>query len=108
MDILSRIKRLAAQKKISIAQLERDLDFSNGSISKWNKTAPSIDKLQAVADYFDISADFLLGREEKKNIVEYDPDIRTLHRAVNDMSPEQRKKAINVWEAVFDDLFGDE
>lgn len=37
--------------------------------------------------------------------IEIDPDIRTLNRAAKDMTPEQRKRAIKILEATFDDLF---
>lgn len=39
---------------------------------------------------------------------EVDPDIRTLNRAAKDMTPEQRKKAIKILEATFDDLFDED
>lgn len=37
--------------------------------------------------------------------VNEDPDIRTLNRVAKDMTPEQRKKAIKILEATFEDLF---
>lgn len=46
MALRDNIKDLAAQKKISVAELERTLGFGNGSISKWNKQSPSADKLK--------------------------------------------------------------
>lgn len=63
MALRDNIKDLAAQKKISVAELERTLGFGNGSISKWNKQSPSADKLKKVADYFGVSVDYLLDRE---------------------------------------------
>ena len=52
---------------ISVAELERTLGFGNGSISKWNKQSPSVDKLNKVADYFDVSVDYLLGRTNTRS-----------------------------------------
>lgn len=46
----------------------------------------------------------LLGDPGDKSTDE-DPDIRTLQRAATKMSPEDRKKAIRILEATFDDLF---
>lgn len=68
MELRNNIKELATQRKISIAELERTLGFGNGSISKWNKQSPSTEKLKKVADYFDVSTDYLLDREPSKNI----------------------------------------
>lgn len=64
--LLERVKLLASEKKMTIAELERKLNFAQGSISKWSKQSPSSERLQKVADYFDVSADYLLGRTEKR------------------------------------------
>ena len=40
MNLRDRIKELANQRKVSVAELERALGFGNGSISKWNKQSP--------------------------------------------------------------------
>lgn len=57
-----RIKDLASAKHFSLAQIERDLKLSNGSISSWKTSNPSSDKLKKVADYFNVTTDYLLGR----------------------------------------------
>jgi len=64
MSLLANIKDLVAEKSMTIAELERHLDFSHGSISKWDKQSPSSERLQKVADYFDVSTDYLLGRSD--------------------------------------------
>lgn len=66
MDIKGRVSELAAAQGITIAELERRVGIANGTIGKWVRQKPSIDTLQKVADYFDVSTDFLLGRNEKK------------------------------------------
>ena len=68
--LLDRVKELSKEKRITIAELERKLDFAQGSISKWNKQSPSSERLQKVADYFDVSADYLLGRTDKRRYFE--------------------------------------
>ena len=65
MGLRDVIKDLAVKKRMSVAELERTLGFGNGSISKWNKQSPSVDKLNKVANYFDVSIDYLLGRPSK-------------------------------------------
>lgn len=68
MELRDNVKELATQRKISVAELERTLGFGNGSISKWDKQSPSAEKLKKIADYFDVSTDYLLDREPSKNI----------------------------------------
>ena len=65
MGIYERIKEIARLKNISIAQIERANDLSNGSISKWSSKAPSADKLAKVARYLNISSDYLLGMTDQ-------------------------------------------
>ncbi|MGN5466611.1 helix-turn-helix domain-containing protein [Lactiplantibacillus plantarum] len=67
MNTYSRIKELADAHKISISELERTLKLSNGSVSKWAKSMPNSKYLTKVADYFDVSTDYLLGRTNKKS-----------------------------------------
>ena len=62
MTILDRIRSLANDRKVTLAELERSLDFSNGSLRKWETSTPSGDKIEKVADYFNVSVDYLLGR----------------------------------------------
>ncbi|PLA90511.1 helix-turn-helix domain-containing protein [Ligilactobacillus salivarius] len=66
MNLRDRIKELSSQRKVSVAELERALGFGNGSISKWNKQSPSTEKLMKVANYFDVSLDYLVGRNNDK------------------------------------------
>lgn len=65
MSVLyQRIKDLTVQNKMSLAELERRLDFSNGIISTWKTGNPSIDKVEKVANFFHVSTDYLLGRDQ--------------------------------------------
>ncbi|WP_125764492.1 helix-turn-helix domain-containing protein [Companilactobacillus hulinensis] len=74
MNAKDRIKALSNQRQITIAELERKLDFSNGTINKWNKQNPSSDKLTQVANYFNVSTDYLLGRTNVKNVADKKPE----------------------------------
>ncbi len=71
MDLYEKIKELAAQKNVSIRQLEEKLGFANATLRRWDKNKPSVDKIQAVAKFFNVSVDYLLGNEEKTEV----PDL---------------------------------
>ena len=73
MDIYGRIKELAYAQKISIRRLEENIGFGNGTINRWAKTTPGVDKLEKVADYFGVSVDYLLGRESKADMIHNAP-----------------------------------
>ena len=68
MNTYEIIKELVKQRLMSVAQLERTLDLSNGSISKWAKSKPNSEPLEKVADYLNVSTDYLLGRTDNPSI----------------------------------------
>jgi repressor LexA len=70
-EITDRIKALCAGKGVSIKRFEQDCGLSNGyfsAIRRYN-SMPSADKLNTIAQYFGVSRDYLLGKEEKTESV---------------------------------------
>lgn len=61
MTLKERIKELCKQKKIAVSKLEDDLGFAGGYISKLDKSTPNTDKINAIANYLDVSLDYLIG-----------------------------------------------
>ncbi|WP_242145854.1 MULTISPECIES: helix-turn-helix domain-containing protein [unclassified Bacillus cereus group] len=66
MSTFNRIKELADKKGISLSELAIQLNMGENSLYKWKTQKPTVDKLQKVADYFDVSTDYLLGRTQNK------------------------------------------
>lgn len=77
--IVDKIRALANSKGMSLPILESSLGLGNGTISRWNKGAPNTGKLAKVADYFNVSIDYLLGREDKKDV-----DTSKIEHSVSD------------------------
>lgn len=63
MEFYERLENLRKNKGISQGDLEKELGFSNGSISKWKKSTPTHERLQKVANYFDVTVDYLITGE---------------------------------------------
>ena len=61
--LLKNIRLLCSKKPISIAKLERETGISNGTISRWDTSSPTIENVQKVADYFGVTVDSLLAPE---------------------------------------------
>lgn len=66
MNSVERVKNMCKTRKIPISKLEKDLGFSNGYIGQLRKGVFPDDRLIKIADYFDVSVDYLLTGEEKK------------------------------------------
>lgn len=59
--LVKTIRELCQSKGIAISQLETDLEFGAGLISRWTKSSPSIDKIVDISDYFNVSIDEIVG-----------------------------------------------
>lgn len=67
MDTRDKILKLMETNDISAYKLSKDLKISQGSISAWKKgTGNSYTKyIPELANYFNVSTDYLLGTDEK-------------------------------------------
>ena len=64
MTVFEQIKKLAKSRDIAMKDLALKLGFSENLFYTWKKTNPKAADLAKVADYFHVSVDYLLGREE--------------------------------------------
>ena len=75
MTVFDRVKNLADKRGMSIADVEEKVGMGKNAIYKWKRQNAATDKLELVADYFDVSIDYLLGRTEKSKESEPDKDL---------------------------------
>lgn len=109
--VYDRIKELCNRRGITISKLESDLGFGNSSIKKWERTSsPSVDKVIKVANYFDVSCDYLLGRSDIEgsavDMIE-DTEVVNLKRAIQKMTPEEKDKMMQMFKLMFNQAFTD-
>ncbi len=72
--LLENIKKLCDSKGIKITNLEKELGFGGGIISRWGNNAdPSLSKIIDIADYFHVTLDEVVGRNQV--IEDYENDI---------------------------------
>ena len=105
MTLKDRIKELANQRGISLPVLESELGFGNGTIVKWDKSIPNAEKLQAVANFFNVSMEYLLSgiKPNDDDIAKDDSERRLLMLCRNaSNSPEDRKAIIEHFESTID------
>lgn len=110
MTLRDRIRELANKKGMSLPSLESELGFGNGTIVKWDKASPNSEKLTKVADFFHVSVDYLLGREDyASSKTDDDPDenYTILSRNAKKLSPEQRAKLLDMAKIMFKEEFDD-
>ena len=64
--IVERIQSLCEEANTTLAQLEKELNFGNGTIRRWNDSSPSMVRVLKVANYFEVSVDYLLRKAGKR------------------------------------------
>ena len=66
--MIFRLRELRKKRKISQLKLAMDLDMNQNSISRYENLEREADyaTLIKIADYFKVSIDYLLGREDKE------------------------------------------
>ncbi len=85
-----RLKLLRKQTKISQKELADYLFISQQAVAKWEKekSTPDPDMLNKIADYFNVSTDYLLGRTDTLNTAGINKDK-------SDLPPEAVKELEN-------------
>ena len=62
------VKELSQKRGISRSKLEETLGLGKNSIYALKRNQPSAERLQEIADYFNVSTDYLLGRTDNPKI----------------------------------------
>ncbi|AYG01332.1 helix-turn-helix domain-containing protein [Lactococcus allomyrinae] len=109
------LQELAKKNKKSLNQIESDLGLSKNTLYNYKKSIPTGDKLSELAEYFGVTVDYLLGREESKNneeLTEEENDLVAAFRMERkDMTKEEQiqfNKALKNMMKVAKDLLNDE
>lgn len=101
-----RIKDLREKKDLTQIELSKKLGISRSTIASWesNRRVPELGTAKILADFFDVSVDFLLGRvdsptptkprELPQTVAPYLPE------GFDELSPEARKEVMQFIEYV--------
>lgn len=73
VQIADLISKECKQKNIKISELLQDCNINHSFISdiRHKNRAPSVDKISVIADYLDVSVDYLLGRTDEPKKINY-------------------------------------
>ncbi|GED04325.1 helix-turn-helix domain-containing protein [Bacillus atrophaeus] len=101
-----RLVELRKSKKLTQQGLANRLKITRSSLSQYEigKRQPDYETLKKIADFFEVSTDYLLGYSNTKPVVEEektpynvtdDPDLQIAFREAADFSEEARRQAID-------------
>ena len=96
-------KELRLEKKLSQDKIAEDLDISQPLIAKWesHQSTPAPEMLDYIADYFNVSVDYLIGRSKYKNLEADNSELdNVLFSKAKDLTDDEKKTIINVINAI--------
>lgn len=104
MTLRERIKELCEKNDVSMNKLESDCGFGRGYISKLEKSTPNSQKLQKIADYFNISLDYLMTGELNQHTdddllesrIENDSDLHSALEKYFALTDEKKKHILDL------------
>jgi len=70
LDTIDKIFHLIKENKMTAMSFAESIGVSTGNVSDWKsrRSKPNIDTLPKIADYFDVSVDYLLGRTDNPKV----------------------------------------
>lgn len=63
-----KIKELAKKQGKSLGSVEEDLGYGRNTLYKIKNSTPNAERVSEIADYFNVSADYLLGRTDNPKL----------------------------------------
>jgi transcriptional regulator with XRE-family HTH domain len=97
MSFGKRIKRLREDKGVRQEDVGKMFNVSKSAVSQWENDirTPDMDIIIKLADYFDVSTDFLLGRTDDPS-PHPKPETIAAHRTDDPMSelPEEARRSV--------------
>lgn len=110
---LEKIKELAKSRGISLAKLEESLGYSTNYFYTLKTKTPNSDRLQEIADYFNVSTDYLLGRTDNPSVASSSkgigspsdtPQFRAIQRKAKSLSVADQERLIQIMDLTFQDV----
>lgn len=122
MSLGRNIKQLREREGIQQKDFAVKIGVSNVVLSRYesDERKPDYDTLQKIADYFEVTTDYLLGRTDDPKLINYnkndsestsprrdqeefeawlnDPKVDKFYREFNESSEERKEALLAVWE----------
>ena len=72
-----RLKSLRKEQNLTQQKIAEKLNISRGSYAQWEteRTQPSSKSLETLANFFNVSTDYLLGNTDNKNSTKFEDDL---------------------------------
>lgn len=97
-ETFEKIKELAKKRGKSLGQVEEDLGYGRNTLYKIKNSTPNAERIAEIANYFNVSTDYLLGRTENPVIAKDDKANANLAPAETELVAAFRNQTQNMTE----------
>ena len=97
-ETFEKIKELAKKRGKSLGQVEEDLCYGRNTLYKIKNSTPNAERIAEIANYFNVSTDYLLGRTENPVIAKDDKANAYLGPAETELVAAFRNQTQNMTE----------
>jgi transcriptional regulator with XRE-family HTH domain len=98
LTLFERVSELAAKHQISLKELSENLGLSQNAIYQWRTSSPKAETVAKIANYFNVSTDYLLGVENNDNSIISHFRAETANMSEEDL--EELEEEINEFTAI--------
>ncbi len=107
---MDRIKKLRLDRNLTQKQVADALEIQRPTYTRYETgiREPDLEALNRLADFFEVSVDYLLGRTDLPNYEKEPEYLRRIRLASEQMNEKQRQKMLQILELSFDEFFSTE
>lgn len=97
-ETFEKIKELAKKRGKALGQVEEDLGYGRNTLYKIKNSTPNAERIAEIANYFNVSTDYLLGRTDNPAIASDDNTNKYLGPAETELVAAFRNQTQNMTE----------
>lgn len=97
-ETFEKIKELAKKRGKALGQVEEDLGYGRNTLYKIKNSTPNAERIAEIANYFNVSTDYLLGRTDNPAIASDDKTNEYLGPAETELVAAFRNQTQNMTE----------
>lgn len=101
-----RTEKLAKEQGLTLAKLEKKLNIANGTITRWKNGQASQKNIVKIADFFNVTTDYLLGRNAARQSIQLNEPEKDLlsnfRRLTKDKSTSQKEHYVKAITGITD------
>lgn len=105
-----KLKKLRGTRNLTQEEFAKEINVTKGAVAMWEtgKRTPDLAMIKNIAAYFNVSVDELVGNSVDRGVLDdTDENLVILNRKAKKLSPEKRKRLLDMVELMFEEDFNE-